>query len=214
MENVTKDLQLTPEQRTILLHAVSVFLSKKHIYLYATVQEKLDLLTTHFMNTRELLETQHKNTPLDDIPLFNKDYFKDYFKIFLDKVKNDINLEGHTNVIKNMHKAIKENKTEIYNTIEFATYEFVRTSPLASLLIDSSAIVPLYFDKEIHKEATYINIKTKFNLGIKGNDFNNFYKAPSKYIHECKVVKEATDKKEQMKNKNKLTDVCSFDYYK
>ena len=75
MENVTKDLQLTPEQRTILLHAVSVFLSKKHIYLYATVQEKLDLLTTHFMNTRELLETQHKNTPLNDIP-FNKDYFK------------------------------------------------------------------------------------------------------------------------------------------
>ena len=43
MENVTKDLQLTPEQRTTLLYAVSVFLSKKHIFLYATVQEKLDL---------------------------------------------------------------------------------------------------------------------------------------------------------------------------
>lgn len=201
MENVTKDLQLTPEQRTTLLHAVSVFLSKKHIYLYATVQEKLDLLTTHFMNTRELLETQHKNTPLNDIP-FNKDYFK----IFLNKVKNDINLEGHTNVIKNMHKAIKENKTEIYDTIEFATYEFVRTSPLAALLIDSSAKVLLYFDKEIHKEATYNNIKNKFDLGIKGSDFNNFYKSPSKYIHECRVVKEATDTKE-MELKVKLAIV-------
>ena len=179
-----KELVLSPENNIHLLEAVHLHHAHKKVYIKMKVAKKKDVLTHYFLTAKQLLELHNQVIEIKPTHL-NKDVFKEFLKHVKDSY-----IESHfKEVVANMHAAIKSKNTQIEDTTEFITYQWISASEVVSKLIEKENFKEEVFFIDIYRRQVVDCLMNTLRIGIACRDEKYFYGTPSRYIHNSPRVK-------------------------